>query len=74
MTGDSILKLLLSINEFVQYTGISKSSFKRILARGEGPRQTRVGRRIYFTQEAADSWLKSIETEPRAAKSESEAA
>jgi predicted DNA-binding transcriptional regulator AlpA len=58
------VKLLLSINEFVQYTGISKSSFKRIIARGEGPRETRVGRRIYFTQEAADSWIKSLETAP----------
>jgi predicted DNA-binding transcriptional regulator AlpA len=59
---------LLSVPEFLQYVGISRSLLSTIQRSGKGPRETRLGKRLFIAKDAADEWIKSMETAPTPAQ------
>jgi predicted DNA-binding transcriptional regulator AlpA len=48
-----------TIPEFCRRHGISRSTFYNLRRTGQGPRETRIGRRIIITAAHAAAWLKS---------------
>jgi hypothetical protein len=50
-----------SIPEFCLRHSISRSTFYNLKRLGEGPRETRIRKRIIITREAAAAWLKRQE-------------
>lgn len=50
-------------NDGAQYIGVSLATFDRALANGE-IRHFRIGRRLVFTQEHLDEYLRSKEEKP----------
>lgn len=63
-TGVRILeKQLLSIDEFVDAYGLSRSGLYRLWQEGQGPACAYVGRRRFIAVDAAKAWATSIQTE-----------
>jgi predicted DNA-binding transcriptional regulator AlpA len=52
---------MLSIIGFCKMTGISRSSYYNLKAKGEGPRETHIGSRRLISETIAAEWLKSQE-------------
>ena len=59
----SLEKQFLSIDEFVQAYGLSRSGLYRLWQEGQGPTSISVGRRRMIPIEAALAWAKSMEEE-----------
>lgn len=53
--------LALSVREFCQAYGISRSHFYALLRGGRGPRVMRVGGRTLVSREAAHDWRELLE-------------
>jgi len=58
-TGDARSKGAMSIPEGARYCSINEYFLYRLIARGEGPRVVRIGRRILLRQADLDAWLES---------------
>ena len=58
-------KACSSVTEFCAEHGISRALFYLLLARGDGPRIMKVGRRTLVTAEAADEWRSRMERQAR---------
>jgi hypothetical protein len=54
-------KAAYSIDEFCAAYGISKSTYFKIKANGEGPREMKVAGRILISIEAAQAWNRARE-------------
>ncbi len=54
-------KNVLTLEEAVEYTGISRSYMYKLTARGEIPYSKPQGKLIYFSREKLDQWLLSNE-------------
>ena len=54
-------KACLSVAEFCAEHGISRALFYLLLARGDGPRVMKVGRRTLVSAEAASEWRARME-------------
>ena len=52
---------MMSIVEFCKMAGISRSSYYKLKAAEEGPRETHIGARRLIRQETAAEWLKARE-------------
>jgi predicted DNA-binding transcriptional regulator AlpA len=52
---------VLSILEFCQYAGISRSFYYSLQRTHKGPAETRIGARVLIARATADKWLKSHE-------------
>ena len=53
-----------SVSEFCREHGISRGLFYNLLRAGRGPKVIKAGRRTLISQEAAEEWLKRLETSP----------
>ena len=53
-----MLSPLLSTKEVAKLTGLSVGWLEQLRSRGQGPAVTRFGRRVAFTQEAVEAWIK----------------
>jgi predicted DNA-binding transcriptional regulator AlpA len=60
---------LLSLPALLQYLSVSRSCFRKIQRSGNGPRETRIGGRIFFAQSSVDEWVRSLEQAPTPAQS-----
>ncbi len=49
----------IEIGTFCELHSICRSSFYNMLKRNEGPRLTRVGKRVLITPEALEEWRKA---------------
>ena len=54
-------KNVLTLEEAVEYTGISRSYMYKLIARAEIPYSKPQGKLIYFSREKLDQWLLSNE-------------
>lgn len=54
--------LAMNVPEFCKAVGISKRTFWNLNKTGSGPAVCRIGRRVVIRLEAADDWLKRMET------------
>ena len=55
----------LSVAEFCAEHGISRALFYLLLARGDGPKVMKVGRRTLISAEAANEWRSRLERRER---------
>lgn len=59
--GEKTMKPVLTIAEFCQETGISRTFLYELKKKGKGPRYMRVGRRCLITAEALEDWKRDYE-------------
>jgi len=50
-----------SIGKFCERNGISQTTYYELRKRGEGPRETRFGKKVFITHEAEAAWRKAHE-------------
>jgi predicted DNA-binding transcriptional regulator AlpA len=62
-------KQALSVKEFCSIYCISVAKLYQLFAKGEGPRVTKLGRKILITRTAAEEWLSGIEAKTQQQKS-----
>lgn len=58
-----MLQAAFSVSEFCRAYGIGRNKFYEELKAGRGPRTFRVGRRRLISKEAADEWVRKLESE-----------
>ncbi len=58
---------LMSFGDAAQQAGISIRTLQRMIARGEGPRQTRIAARVLISEADLDAWIAQMAEQPRAA-------
>ena len=57
----------LSIREFCQKAGISRSLYYILQAQGRGPLETRVNSRVLIAEDTAEAWIREREGQPKQA-------
>ena len=65
-TGDAIEALGWPVNAFIKEAlagGISRAALYSMWHRGEGPRRTRLGRRVMILKSDAEEWLTKLPKE-----------
>ena len=60
---DSALELLPT-EQVARLTGLSESWFAHARLRGEGPKFTRIGTRVFYSRAALLEWSRSLTVEP----------
>lgn len=59
-------RLAISVPEAAKAVGIGKTTLKRLLAKGKGPRTVRVGQRRLIRLAELERWLLEREEQPAA--------
>lgn len=56
----------LSIKEFCQKAGVSRSMYYVLQAQGRGPLETRINSRVMIAEDTAEAWIRAMEGKPKA--------
>ena len=59
--GNGLLSSFFTEEELARELGVSRKSLMRWEAKGRGPRQTRVGRKILYSRRGVVEWLAECE-------------
>lgn len=57
----------MTIEALCSKFGMSRATYYRLRARGEGPRETRIGKLVRITEQAEREWIAAREAAPIAA-------
>jgi predicted DNA-binding transcriptional regulator AlpA len=52
---------LYCLKDFLKLAGISRGTFYIMRKRGEGPKEIRLGSRVYITRHQVEEWMKEKE-------------